>query len=133
LISIEFAHRDTMATMGVKKAAKQSAKATLAEVTKEMEKPRVASSARKHSHAFDSVSRFSVRRVVENNVEKGTVDLQPPIIVNKTQLPESVHKKTDSRTSSTHHLREGFLTDFWDYSLGHALLSETSKQEQNPS
>jgi hypothetical protein len=59
-----------MRTMGVKKARKQSAKATLAEVTKEMEKPRVASSARGDSHVFDRVSRLSVRRVVKNNVEK---------------------------------------------------------------
>jgi hypothetical protein len=56
--------------MGVKKAAKPSAKATLAEVTREMEKPRVASSAREHSHVFERVSRVPVRRVVENNVEK---------------------------------------------------------------
>jgi hypothetical protein len=59
-----------MGTMRVKKAAKQSAKATLAEVTKEMERPRVASSAREHSHVFDRVSRLAARRVVENDVQK---------------------------------------------------------------
>jgi hypothetical protein len=62
--------RVTMGTMGVKKAGKQSAKETLAEVTREMEKPRVASSARKYSHVFERVSRVPVGRVVENNVEK---------------------------------------------------------------
>jgi hypothetical protein len=51
--------------MGKRKQKKQSAKATLAEVTKEMAKPRVARSAREHGHIFrDEVL------VVENNVEK---------------------------------------------------------------
>jgi hypothetical protein len=51
--------------MGKRKAKKQSAKETLAEVIKEMAKPRVARSAREHSHFF----RNQVL-VVENDVEK---------------------------------------------------------------
>ena len=51
--------------MGKRKIKKQSAKATLAEVMKEMAKPRVASSAREHSH----IVRNEVL-VVENDVEK---------------------------------------------------------------
>ena len=51
--------------MGKRKAKKQSDKATLAEVTKEMAKPRVARSAREHSHIF----RNQVL-VVENDIEK---------------------------------------------------------------
>jgi hypothetical protein len=51
--------------MGKRKAKKQSAKATLAEVIKEMAKPRVASSAREQGH----ISRDKVL-VVENDVEK---------------------------------------------------------------
>ena len=52
-------------TMGKKKTKKQSAKETLAEVMKEMAKPRVAMSAREHRH----ILRNDVL-VVENNVEK---------------------------------------------------------------
>jgi hypothetical protein len=52
-------------TMGKKKAKKQSAKATLAEVVKEMARPRVASSAREQSPFF----RNEVL-VVQNDVEK---------------------------------------------------------------
>jgi hypothetical protein len=51
--------------MGKTKAKKQSAEATLAEVTKEMAKPRVAMSARESSHTF----RNEVL-VVKNNVKK---------------------------------------------------------------
>ena len=54
-----------MGTMGKKKTKKQSAKATLAEVTKEMAEPRVASSAREHRH----ILRNEIL-VVENDVEK---------------------------------------------------------------
>ena len=51
--------------MGKKKTKKQSAQATLAEVIKEMARPRVAMSAREHSHIF----RNEVL-VVKNDVEK---------------------------------------------------------------
>jgi TolA-binding protein len=54
-----------MGTVAKKKSKKQSAKATLAEVVKEMAKPRVAMSAREHSHFL----RNEVL-VVENDVEK---------------------------------------------------------------
>ena len=51
--------------MGKTKPTKQSANATLAEVIKEMDKPRVASSARKDKQIFrDEVL------VVKNDVEK---------------------------------------------------------------
>ena len=51
--------------MAKRKTQKQSAKATLAEVIKEMAKPRVAMSAREHCH----IVRSEVL-VVENDVEK---------------------------------------------------------------
>jgi hypothetical protein len=54
-----------MGSMGKKKTKKQSAQTTLAEVIKEMAKPRVARSAREHSHIF----RNEVL-VVKNDVEK---------------------------------------------------------------
>jgi hypothetical protein len=51
--------------MSKNKAKKRSAKATLAEVTKEMAKPRVAKSARQPNHIFRNEP-----LVVENHVEK---------------------------------------------------------------
>jgi hypothetical protein len=52
-------------TMGKKKTKEQSAKATLAEVIKEMAKPRVAMSAREHHHILRNEG-----LVAENDVEK---------------------------------------------------------------
>ena len=57
--------RDIMETMGKKKINKQSARETLSEVIKEMAKPRVATSAREHSHIFRNEL-----LVVKNDVEK---------------------------------------------------------------
>jgi hypothetical protein len=52
--------------MGKTKTKEQQDKATLAEVMKEMAKPRVAMSAREHFH----IVRKKEALVVENNVEK---------------------------------------------------------------
>jgi len=57
--------RATIKTMGKRKTREQEAKATLAEVAREMAKPRVAMSARKRS----SVVR-NRKLVVKNNVQK---------------------------------------------------------------
>jgi hypothetical protein len=63
--------------MGKRKTKKQSAKTTLAEVMKEMAKPRVATSARENGHIFRNAV-----LIVENNVEKRTVNLQPtPVVI----------------------------------------------------
>jgi hypothetical protein len=40
---------------------------------------------------------------VQNDIEQGTVDFEPAVVVNETQLPEPVHEKADSRTSSADH------------------------------
>src|SRR5580658_757949 len=55
------------------------------------------------------------------------------VIIDEAQCPEPVHKKADPRAGCAHHLCQSFLTDFGDYSLGHAILAEVGKQEQNPS
>jgi hypothetical protein len=66
--------------MDKKKIKKQSAKETLAEVTSEMAKPRVASSAREHNHIVRNDG-----LVVEHDIQKRTVDLQTALaIVNDT-------------------------------------------------
>src|ERR1700677_2171654 len=62
------------------------------------------------------------------------MDLHPAlVIIDEAQCPEPVHKKADPRAGCAHHLCQSFLTDFGDYSLGHAILAEVGKQEQNPS
>ena len=68
---------------------------------------------------------------MENNIEERTMDCQTTVVVNETQLPESVHEEADPRPSCAHHLREGLLTDLGNYSFlcccQHRKLNVTSR------
>jgi hypothetical protein len=76
--------------MSKRKTKKQTAKATLAKITKEMAKPRVAKSARDDGRIYrDELL------VVENNVEQRAVNLELTVVANESQLPEPVHKIAD--------------------------------------
>src|SRR5450755_2043338 len=60
------------------------------------------------------------------------MNLEPALaIVNKSQLSESIHEKTDSRPSCAYHFRETLLTHLGDYSLGLTFLAEMSEQKKN--
>ena len=39
---------------------------------------------------------FSILLIVEDNIEEGTVHVQPAIIVNKAELAEPIHEETDA-------------------------------------
>jgi len=41
------------------------------------------------------ITRALVMLVVENNIEKRTVDYQPTVVMNETQLSEFVHEEID--------------------------------------
>src|SRR5438445_4047334 len=73
--------------------------------------------------------------IVQNYIEERAVDLQsavfPSGIVNKAQFPEPVHEKTDPRTGSTDHLREGFLTDLGNHGLRNSFLSKMSQHKKD--
>src|SRR5208283_2380521 len=70
--------------------------------------------------------------VVQNDVEQRAVHLQTAVVMNETQFPESVHEKTDSRTSRTDHLGQGLLADLGNYRLGFAFLAKMSEQQKDP-
>jgi hypothetical protein len=56
---------------------------------------------------------------VQNYIEQRAVDLQPAVVVNKTQFPEAVHEKANSRASGANHLGQRLLADFGDHGFGH--------------
>src|ERR1039458_6342968 len=72
------------------------------------------------------------RLVVQNDVEQRAVYLETAIVMNETQFPEPVHKKTDSRTSRAYHLGQGLLTDLGNYRLGYTFLAKTGEQQKDP-
>jgi hypothetical protein len=77
-------------SMSKRKTKKQTAKATLAEITKEMAKPRVAKSARDDGRIYGDEL-----LVVENNVEQRAVNFELTVVANESQLPEAVHEIAD--------------------------------------
>jgi hypothetical protein len=69
-----------------------------------------------------------LRLIVENNIQKRAVDLQPAIVVDESQFPESVHEEADPRAGCADHFRQHLLTDLGNYTLGFAFLAKMCKQ-----
>ena len=44
----------------------------------------------------NSVSRAVARRVVQNYIEQRTVNFQLAVILDETELPESIHEEADA-------------------------------------
>jgi len=72
------------------------------------------------------------RLIVQNHVQQGTVDFYFSVVVNKAQLPESVHEETDARSRRADHLREGFLADSCQYRLRPTFLAKIRQKQKNP-
>jgi hypothetical protein len=70
------------------------------------------------------VTKFSV---VEDDVEKGTVDLKLAVVANEAQSPEPVHEEIDSRAGCSHHLCQRLLTDFGNCNFGFSVFAELSQ------
>ena len=69
--------------------------------------------------------------IVQNYVEQRGVDLQPTVIVNKSQFSEPVHEEADPRAGGADHFRQHRLTDLGNYRLGLAFLAKMSEQQQD--
>jgi hypothetical protein len=84
-----------------KKENERVPKTNLAPVKKEMNQPRVAMSARKTLIALAGIGAL----VVEHDIQERAMDFEAaPIVVDKTELSEFVHKDADPRTSRANHL-----------------------------
>src|SRR5271165_4228467 len=60
------------------------------------------------------------------------MDLQPAVVMDKSQFPEPVHKETDPRAGCADHFREHLLTELGNYSFGCAILAKMSEQQKDP-
>src|SRR3984893_19479732 len=81
-------------------------------------------------HSFASSP--DLRLIAQDHVQEGPVDFNSAVIVDKAQLPKSVHKKTDARSRRADHLRQGLLADFCNYRLRRSFLAEIRQQQKNP-
>src|ERR1700730_7675680 len=53
------------------------------------------------------------------------------VVVDKAELPESVHEEADTRTGRPHHFCQSLLTQSGDRHLGHALFAELRHQQKH--
>ena len=66
--------------------------------------------------------------LVQDNTQKGFVDLKSAIVMNEAQFPKFIHEKVDSGARCADHLRQCFLRYFGDQSPGLVFLAVTGKQ-----
>ena len=68
---------------------------------------------------------------MKDDVEKGAVDSQSTVVLNKAELPELVHKGTDPASRRSNHLRQGLLADVQNNGLRLAFFAKVRQQQQN--
>jgi len=69
---------------------------------------------------------------VENHVQQGTVDFNVAVVINKTQFPKFVHKKTHAGSRRADHLRQCLLADFRYDWLWPTFLAKIRQKQKNP-
>src|SRR5271168_2409459 len=72
------------------------------------------------------------QRIVQYDVQQGSVNPDAAVIVDETQLPEAVHEEADPAPGRPDHLREGLLSDRRNQHLGFPRLTILGHQEENP-
>src|SRR5437867_9409892 len=76
-------------------------------------------------HACPARNRRSFKKgnlVVEDDIEEGTVHVQPAVVVDESQFAELIHEETDAGARGADHLGEHFLTHLCNDRLRLALL-----------
>jgi hypothetical protein len=69
--------------------------------------------------------------IVQDNAQKGTVDLESAIVVNEAQFPEFIHKKIHPRARGADHFRQRLLRYFGKRRLRLALLALAREQQKS--
>src|ERR1700682_5750719 len=54
------------------------------------------------------------RLIVKNHIEKGLVDVDAAVVVDKAELPKAIHEEADPGSSRSNHVGEGLLRDLWN-------------------
>ena len=68
---------------------------------------------------------------MQDDVEEGTVNMQAVVVMNEAELPEFIHKETDSRPRCADHFGERFLADLRHDRLGLGVFPKVGQQQQH--
>jgi hypothetical protein len=69
--------------------------------------------------------------IVEDDIEEGTMHVQPAVIVNKAQFPEFIHEEADAGPRGANHPGKRFLTDLCNDRLRLAIFPEMGHKQQH--
>ena len=58
------------------------------------------------------------RLIVKNHVEKGLVDVDAAVVIDKAELAKAIHEEADPRSSRSNHVSKGLLRDLWNSHQG---------------
>ena len=70
--------------------------------------------------------------VVEDDIEEGTVHVQPAVVVNETQFAELIHEETDAGARGADHVGQHVLTDLRNDRLRLAFFPIVGQQQEDP-
>ena len=54
------------------------------------------------------------RLIVKNHVEKGLVDVNAAVVIDKTEFAKAIHEEADPRSSRSDHVGKRLLRDLWN-------------------
>ena len=74
---------------------------------------------------------FRTLLVVEDDIEEGTVHVQPTVVIDEAQFMELIHEETDTGARGADHLGEHFLTDLWNDRLRLTFFPILGQQQKD--
>ena len=72
------------------------------------------------------------RLIVKNYVEKGLVDVDAAVVIDKAELAKAIHEEADAGSSRSNHVGKRLLRDLWDFHQRRARPPEFRHQQENP-
>lgn len=54
------------------------------------------------------------RLIVKNHVEKGFVDVDAAVVIDKAELAKAIHEEANPGSSGPNHVGKGLLRDLWN-------------------
>src|ERR1700674_4719121 len=69
--------------------------------------------------------------IVQDNIQEGSIDVQPAIVTNEAQFPEFVHEKVDSGARCADHFRQRFLRYFGEQSVDLVFVAVAGEQKKS--
>jgi hypothetical protein len=71
-----------------------------------------------------------IESLLQHDAQERSIDLNPAVVLDKTQFSEFVHEEIHARTRCSDHLRQGLLGNFRQKVLRRLWFSITGKKQE---